>query len=77
MHIGIIGTGSIGKTIAGAADGMDEISTIYLLDNDTDRAYTLKSIIYKAVVAEDYQQLLDNCSTYVEIQEAIIERGGR
>lgn len=75
MNIGLIGCGSIGTTIAGAADTMDEISTIYLFDSIPDKAYELKSIIKKGVVSEDFDTLLDNCSLIIEAgsQQAVRE----
>lgn len=66
MRITIVGCGSIGKTLAEAADKMDEVKRIYLIDIKKEKAESLAAHLNKAIVVESVEDELYHCDLVVE-----------
>ena len=66
MRITIVGCGSIGSKLARAADEMEEVKSIYLIDSREGLATELASKLNKAVEVEDVEEELYHCDLVVE-----------
>jgi len=66
MRITIVGCGSIGRTLAEAADCMDEVKRIYLVDLKKEKAEALAALLKKAIVVESVEDELYHCDLVVE-----------
>ena len=66
MRVSIIGCGSIGSTLAKAADEMPDVKRIYLMDIDKPIAEKLAASLKKAIVIDDVEEELYHCDLVVE-----------
>ena len=66
MRITIVGCGSIGRTLAMAADRMEEVKRIYLIDIKKEKAEKLATRLNKAIVVESVEDELYHCDLVVE-----------
>ena len=66
MRITIVGCGSIGRTLAEAADRMEEVKRIYLIDIKKEKAEKLAAQLNKAIVVESVEDELYHCDLVVE-----------
>ena len=66
MRITIVGCGSIGRTLAEAADRMDEVKRIYLVDIKKEKAEALAEHLNKAIVVQSVEDELYHCDLVVE-----------
>lgn len=75
MRITVVGCGSIGSKLAKAADEMDEVKRLYLIDEDKKKAEELMAQLNKAVIVESVEEELYHCDLVIEAatQEAAKE----
>jgi aspartate dehydrogenase len=75
MRITIVGCGSIGSKLAKAADEMDEVKRIYLVDIKKDIADKVAAGLKKAIVVDSIEDELYHCDLVIEAstQEAARE----
>jgi len=66
MRLTIVGCGSIGTKLAKAADEMQEVKRIYLIDSDSERAQALANQLQKAHVVKSVEEELYHCDLVVE-----------
>ncbi len=66
MRITIVGCGTIGSKLAKAADKMDEVKRIYLIDIVKTKAEELASQLKKAIVVESVEDELYHCDLVIE-----------
>lgn len=66
MRITIVGCGVIGSKLAKAADEMDEVKRIYLIDLKKEKAESLASSLNKAIVVDSVEDELYHCDLVVE-----------
>ena len=66
MRLTIVGCGSIGTRLAKAADEMQEVKRIYLIDSDQSRAQKLADGLQKAIVVKSVEEELYHCDLVVE-----------
>jgi aspartate dehydrogenase len=66
MRLAIVGCGSIGGELAEAADGMAEVTRIYLLDQNGKAAEALSSKLKKAIAVRSIEQELYHCDLVIE-----------
>ena len=66
MRITIVGCGTIGCKLARAADKMDEVKRIYLIDIVKEKAERLASQLNKAIVVESVEDELYHCDLVIE-----------
>lgn len=66
MRITIVGCGVIGSKLAKAADEMDEVTRIYLLDLKKDKAEALAAGLNKANVVDSVEDELYHCDLVIE-----------
>ena len=66
MRITIVGCGAIGSMLAKAADEMDEVKRIYLIDLKKEKAEKLASSLNKAIVVDSVEDELYHCDLVVE-----------
>jgi len=66
MRLTIVGCGSIGTKLAMAADEMDEVKRIYLIDSDPNRAAELSKRLKKTIVVTSIEEELYHCDLVVE-----------
>jgi len=66
MRITIVGCGSIGSRLAKAADDMDEVKRIYLVDKDKGAADAIASKLKKAIVVDSVEEELYHCDLVIE-----------
>lgn len=66
MRITIVGCGSIGSKLAKAADEMNEVKRIYLLDIDKDAAKVVAEQLKKAIVVDNIEEELYHCDLVIE-----------
>jgi len=66
MRLTIVGCGSIGTKLAKAADGMQEVRSIYLIDSEPERAEKLASELRNAKVVDSVEDELYHCDLVVE-----------
>ena len=66
MRITIVGCGVIGAKLARAADEMDEVKRIYLIDLKKEKANKLAEGLKKAVVVDNVEEELYHCDLVVE-----------
>lgn len=74
MHLLIVGCGFIGSTIAMAADELEEVESISLMDNNHEKALNLASAIGKASIVKDFNDALDSANLVVEAASHIAAR---
>lgn len=75
MRLTIVGCGAIGTKLAKAADGMEEVKSIFLIDSEPERATKLAGKLEKAKVVDSVEEELYHCDLVVEAasQEAAAE----
>ena len=75
MRITIVGCGSIGSKLAKAADDMEEVKRIYLVDIKKDIADKVAAGLKKAIVVDSVEDELYHCDLVIEssTQEAARE----
>lgn len=75
MRLSIVGCGSIGTKLAKAADEMQEVKRIYLIDSEPLRAQKLADSLKKAIMVNSVEDELYHCDLVVEAasQEAAVE----
>ena len=75
MRITIVGCGAIGSKLAKAADDMDEVKRIYLVDIRRDLADKVAAGLKKAIVVDSIEDELYHCDLVIEAssQEAARE----
>ncbi len=66
MRITIVGCGSIGSKLAKAADEMDDVKRIYLIDVDKNKAEGLAKTLDKAIVVSSVEDELYHCDLVIE-----------
>ena len=66
MRITIVGCGSIGTKLAEAADAMDEVKRIYLIDVVRPLAEELANKLNKAIVVDSVEDELYHCDLVIE-----------
>ncbi len=66
MRITIVGCGSIGSVLAKAADEMEEVKRMYLVDKNKEKVEKLASQLHKAVVVESVEDELYHCDLVIE-----------
>ncbi|MCQ2085269.1 MAG: aspartate dehydrogenase [archaeon] len=66
MRITIVGCGSIGSKLAKAADDMDEVKRIYLVDIRKDLADKVAASLKKAIVVDSIEDELYHCDLVIE-----------
>lgn len=66
MRITIVGCGAIGSMLARAADEMDEVKRIYLIDTDEGKADQLAGRLNKAIVVNSVEDELYHCDLVIE-----------
>lgn len=66
MRITIVGCGSIGSRLAKAADDMDEVKRIYLVDIRKDLADRVAASLKKAIVVDSVEDELYHCDLVIE-----------
>lgn len=66
MRITIVGCGAIGSKLAKAADEMDEVKRIYLIDLKKEKAEKLAEQLNKAIVVNSVEDELYHCDLVVE-----------
>ena len=66
MRITIVGCGSIGSRLAKAADEMEEVKRIYLVDIRKDIADRLAAGLKKAIVVDSVEDELYHCDLVIE-----------
>ena len=66
MRLTIVGCGSIGTKLAKAADEMQEVKRIYLIDSDQARAQQVADQLQKAIVVKSVEEELYHCDLVVE-----------
>ena len=66
MRITIVGCGSIGSRLAKAADDMEEVKRIYLVDIRKDLADNVAASLRKAIVVDSVEDELYHCDLVVE-----------
>ncbi len=66
MRITVFGCGSIGSKLAKAADQMDEVKRLYLIDDDKAKAEALMKELKKAVVVNSVEEELYHCDLVIE-----------
>ena len=66
MRITVVGCGSIGSKLAKAADQMDEVKRLYLIDSDKSKAEALMKELNKAVIVESVEEELYHCDLVIE-----------
>ncbi|MDR3206697.1 MAG: aspartate dehydrogenase, partial [Candidatus Methanoplasma sp.] len=66
MRITIIGCGSIGSKLAKAADEMNEVKRIYLMDIRKDVAENVAAELKKAIVVHSVEEELYHCDLVIE-----------
>ena len=66
MRLTIVGCGSIGTKLAKAADEMQEVKRIYLIDSDSKRAQSLADQLQKAIAVKSVEEELYHCDLVVE-----------
>lgn len=66
MRITIVGCGARGEMLAKAADKMEEVKRIYLVDTDKQRAEKLANEVEKAIVVDSIEDELYHCDLVVE-----------
>ena len=75
MRITIVGCGAIGSKLAKAADDMEEVKRIYLVDIRRDLADKVAAGLKKAIVVDSIEDELYHCDLVIEAssQEAARE----
>jgi aspartate dehydrogenase len=75
MRLTIVGCGSIGRKLAEAADRMQEVKRIYLIDSEPPRAQKVADGLQKAIVVNSVEEELYHCDLVVEAasQSAALE----
>ncbi len=66
MRITIVGCGSIGSRLAKAADDMEEVKRIYLVDIVKDLADRVAASLKKAIVVDSVEDELYHCDLVIE-----------
>lgn len=66
MRITIVGCGSIGSRLAAAADEMEEVKRIYLVDVRKDLAERVAAGLKKAIVVDSVEDELYHCDLVIE-----------
>ena len=66
MRITIVGCGAIGSKLAKAADEMEEVKRIYLIDLKKEKAEKLASSLNKAIVVDSVEDELYHCDLVIE-----------
>lgn len=66
MRLTIVGCGSIGTKLAKAADDMQEVKRIYLIDSEPAKAQKLADGLMKAIVVNSVEEELYHCDLVVE-----------
>lgn len=66
MRITIVGCGAIGTTLAKAADEMEEVKKVYLIDNNEKKAVKIAKSIKKGMVIDAVQDELYHCDLVIE-----------
>ena len=66
MRITIVGCGVIGSKLAKAADEMEEVKRIYLIDLKKEKAEKLASSLNKAIVVDSVEDELYHCDLVIE-----------
>jgi aspartate dehydrogenase len=66
MRLAIVGCGSIGRELAEAADQMDGVRRIYLLDQNGKTAEALASRLKKAAAVRSIEEELYHCDLVIE-----------
>ena len=66
MRITIVGCGAIGGMLAKAADDMEEVKRIYLIDLKKEKAEKLASGLNKAIVVDSVEDELYHCDLVIE-----------
>ena len=66
MRITIVGCGSIGSRLAKAADDMEEVKRIYLVDIRKDLADNVAASLRKAIVVDSVEDELYHCDLVIE-----------
>ena len=66
MRITIVGCGAIGSKLAKAADEMDEVKRIYLVDIVKERADAVAASLKKAIVVDSIEDELYHCDLVIE-----------
>ncbi|MBQ6547696.1 MAG: NAD(P)-binding domain-containing protein, partial [Candidatus Methanomethylophilaceae archaeon] len=66
MRITIVGCGVIGSKLAKAADEMDEVKRIYLIDLKKEKANKLAEGLNKAIVVDSVEDELYHCDLVIE-----------
>lgn len=66
MRITIVGCGSIGTELAMAADEMEEVKRIYLIDIERELAEKLAEKLNKAIVVNSVEEELYHCDLVIE-----------
>ena len=66
MRITIVGCGAIGSMLAKAADEMEEVKRIYLIDLKKEKAEKVAQGLNKAIVVDDVEEELYHCDLVIE-----------
>ena len=66
MRITIVGCGVIGSKLAKAADEMDEVKRIYLIDLKKEKAEKLAESLNKAIIVNSVEDELYHCDLVIE-----------
>lgn len=66
MRITIVGCGALGTRLATAADAMDEVKRIYLVDKKRESAEVLAQTLKKAIVVDSWEEELYHTDLVVE-----------
>ena len=66
MRITIVGCGAIGRKLAKAADEMEEVKRIYLIDLKKEKAEGLAKELNKAIVVDSVEDELYHCDLVIE-----------
>ena len=66
MRITIVGCGAIGAKLAKAADEMEEVKRIYLIDRVKEKAESLAESLNKAITVDSVEDELYHCDLLIE-----------
>lgn len=66
MRITIVGCGVVGRKLAKAADEMEEVKRIYLIDLKKEKADSLASSLNKAIVVNSVEDEMYHCDLVIE-----------
>lgn len=66
MRITIVGCGAIGSKLAKAADEMEEVKRIYLIDSKVEIATKIAENLQKAIVVNSVEEELYHCDLVIE-----------